>query len=36
LLNKFKGKATHMKPNDWNFNAKKGIGIEKLLPNAPK
>jgi hypothetical protein len=25
-----------MKPNDWNFNQKKGIGLDKLLPNAPK
>lgn len=27
LLHKFKEKATHMKPNDWNFASKKGIGI---------
>jgi len=25
-----------MKPNDWNFQVKKGTGLEKLLPNAPK
>ena len=33
LLNKFKSKATHMKPNDWNFPQKKGIGLEKLMSN---
>lgn len=33
LLNKFKSKATHMKPNDWNFSQKKGIGLEKLMSN---
>ena len=27
LLNRFKGHATHMKPNDWNFGNKKGIGL---------
>lgn len=27
LINRFKTKATHMKPNDWNFPQKKGIGF---------
>ncbi len=36
IVNRFKTHASHMKPSDWNFPTKKGVGLEKLLPNGPK
>ena len=32
----FKSRATHMSPNDFNFPQRKGIGFEKLMPNASR
>ena len=36
LIDLFKSRATHMSQNDFNFPQKKGVGFEKLIPNASK
>lgn len=36
LIDFYKSHASHMNQNDFNFPPRKGIGFEKLLPNASK
>lgn len=31
LIDRFKGKASHMEAGDWDFPVKKGIGLERLM-----